>query len=607
MARALTLSASASGRLAAAPLFSRLLLIAALLTGLTLSAPAYAQRSVRSLAPLQPPEAVIDSVAGPAAAPVLRELVPQSVTVLPVAGPLAADGLGMLLMLAPAGDGYAVLRYLPDENDFETVYRRRGAVGRALAVGSDGSFCIGTLTGIDCIDGRGRATAFQHPLLNDILAVTFAADGAVWALRSTTGGSDHLQLVRLQRHAGPDAAHVEPVLTLRQSLQGFAGNSLAPADDGGVYVAVVENDVYRVLHVDTAGSVSRRGDLWRPGGALTAAAGGIVLASGVKRPQSLQEQRQPLDVLSLVAGESVAVAASFPAVPAGFATWMTPYAALGGDGSLHLIRREPVPGPEGPVEQAVLWRAATTLSSPLGAGAAVIDFRIPFVDAVYNPRFDDPDYSGPVLVGRGQPLIIVGENFEGKSGVRSVRVGGVPARAEFWSDQVVIVSVPVFAPAGPAEIVVGIDDVRSNVEGIEVKTPATPGVLQVGTPSMAAVLSGNAGISGYYGVVAVQGLTEAGTTVAHEEVMATPGFLQLRLPNGSYTATFHAAYLESTVLFGTGFTYMASTFRAAQVPTQTLEFHITDADPVVVWKPQMLAAPDGEAAESADRDAGTGR
>ena len=226
------------------------------------------------------------------------ELVPEPMAVLNAVGPLAADGVGRLLMLLPAGDGYAVTRYFPETHTFETIYRRKSAVGRALAVAPDGSFCIGTLTGVDCVSERGHTEHYVHPLLTNVSALTFTADGAMWVLRSTTGSADNLQLVRAEQRV----VDVQPVLTLRQSVQGFTGNSIAPAADGGVYVAVIENDIYRLVHVDPTGRLTRSSDLWRPGGAVAAAAGDVLLVSGVKRPQSLQEQRRPVDVMYYVIG-----------------------------------------------------------------------------------------------------------------------------------------------------------------------------------------------------------------------------------------------------------------------------------------------------------------
>lgn len=519
--------------------------------------------------------------------PVPVELVPEPMAVLNAVGPLAADGVGRLLMLLPAGDGYAVTRYFPETHTFETIYRRKSAVGRALAVAPDGSFCIGTLTGVDCVSERGHTEHYVHPLLTNVSALTFTADGAMWVLRSTTGSADNLQLVRAEQRV----VDVQPVLTLRQSVQSFTGNSIAPAADGGVYVAVIENDIYRLVHVDPTGRLTRSSDLWRPGGAVAAAAGDVLLVSGVKRPQSLQEQRRPVDVVYYVIGDAVSLAASFPVVPPDFSTRMSAFAALGGDGMLHMIRYEPLPGPTGPTpDQAVLWRMETPNRSTLGPEAKVIDFRIPFLDQLHNPRFADPDYAGPLLVGRGQPLRIVGENFNGKDGVRRVLVGNVPARIREWSDDIIEITVPNLAPPGEAVVRVAIDDVPSNVEPLEVKTPDVPGWFQVGSPSMRSLLADNWSISGYHGVVTLEGITNAGTIIERVEVMDTPGLFHVRLPNGSYTATFHAAYVFSTVSHGQDFTFKGSSHTAVQVPEQTYVFHISDAEPIVVWMPQMLGS-----------------
>lgn len=515
------------------------------------------------------------------------ELVPEPVAVLTAAGPLAADGTGRLLMLVPAGDGYAVTRYVAERQSFETIYRRKSAVGRALSIAPEGSFCIGTLTGVDCVNERGHAEHYEHPLLTNVLALTFTADGSMWVLRSTADGGDHLQLVRARR----PLVDVETVLTLRQSVGSFVGNSMAPAADGGVFLTVVENETFRAVHVDSTGRLTRLDDLWRPGGAITIASDDVLFVTGVKRPQSLQEQRQPVDVVYYVIGETVSLAGRFPVVPSGFSTRMSAYAALGGDGLLHLIRYEPVPGPAGPTtDEAVLWRVPTPVDSGLGPEAAVIDFRVPFVDKVENPRSAYADYVGPLLVGRGQPLRIVGENFNGKDGVRRVLVGGVPARVQRWADDIVEIVVPASAPPGQASVRVAIDDVPSNSETIEVKTPDVPGWFQVGSPSMHGLLADNWSISGYHGVVAIEGLTEAGTIVEQVEVMDTPGLMHVRLLNGTYTATFNAAYVLSDVSFGPQFQFVGSTHTAVQVPEQTYMFRITDAEPIVLWMPNMLGS-----------------
>lgn len=137
---------------------------------------------------------------------------------------------------------------------------------------------------------------------------------------------------------------------------------------------------------------------------------------------------------------------------------------------------------------------------------------------------------------------------------------------------------------------VAIDDVPSNVEPLEVKTPDVPGWFQVGSPSMRSLLADNWSISGYHGVVTLEGITNAGTIIERVEVMDTPGLFHVRLPNGSYTATFHAAYVFSTVAHGQDFTFIGSSHTAVQVPEQTYVFHISDAEPIVVWMPQMLGS-----------------
>src|SRR5690606_16138189 len=148
----------------------------------------------------------------------------------------------------------------------------------------------------------------------------------------TTG----LQLVR----ATPDFRTVEPVLTFRQNVRGFAGNGLAAASDGSVRVAVVENDTHRIMRVDANGRLTREGDFWRFSGGIVVDAADTVLTAGVRRPQSLQEQQNPVDVVFAAnpRGSTAAIAAQLPAVRGN--TDLPSHAALGGDGRLYVVRRQ---------------------------------------------------------------------------------------------------------------------------------------------------------------------------------------------------------------------------------------------------------------------------
>lgn len=135
---------------------------------------------------------------------------------------------------------------------------------------------------------------------------------------------------------------------------------------------------------------------------------------------------------------------------------------------------------------------------------------------------------------------------------------------------------------------VAIDHAFSDPEFIEVKTPEIPGWFQIGSPSMHAVLDGNLEIVSYHANVVIEGVTAEGKPVQRDDSMQTPGFYHVRLPNGEYTARFNAAYLHSIVL-STGNLYVGSYHIPVQVPQQSIRFHITDDDPVVVWMPEMLS------------------
>lgn len=521
---------------------------------------------------------------GPAAGPLpadgpLAEAVPEPVLVLVQDGPLAADGEGRVLMLRPLDNGYGLygqvagpVPHAPDPADpFERIYRRKGVYATSLAVSGDGTICVGSLRDVECISPSGRVTLHQHPLLNNIIALAFAPDGHLWILRSTEGDAAGLQLVR----ATPGLGRIDAVLTLRRNIQGFRGNGLAAGPDGSAFVPVVENDIHRVLKVQPDGRFSRVGDFWRLGGGIAVDQAETVLAAGVKRPQSVQEQREPQDVLfGQAEGAAAAFAARFPVERGG--SRMSSHQALGGDGDLYVVRwqRIPVEGAPAP-ERPVLWRVPVGRISAAMPGR-VIDFRIPFIDWVARPGLV-PEYEGPPLVAPGGPLAIVGENFVGKDGLARVLVGGRPAPILHWEDTVIVVLVPEDAPGGTVDVQVAIDEALSNAESMEVKTPEVPGWFQVGTSAVQEELVVPYLFEGYYGEIVVRGQTDQGEPVELREVLRQPGMFYTRLPNGEYEATFNAAYRSMA----------AGRPVAVQVPSQTAQFRITDAEPIAVWLPAM--------------------
>src|SRR5690606_31676161 len=165
------------------------------------------------------------------------------------------------------------------------------------------------------------------------------------------GNTTGLQLVR----ATPGFHRVESVLTLRRNVQGFSGNGLAAGPDGSAFLPVIENDVHRVLRVTPDGRFTRIGDFWRLGGGIAVDGAGAVLVPGVKRPQSVQEQRSPQDVVFLqTTGGAQGFAVRLPAAPGG--SRLTGHAALGGDGTFYMTRWQRVRTDQGPPEErAVLW------------------------------------------------------------------------------------------------------------------------------------------------------------------------------------------------------------------------------------------------------------
>jgi len=237
-------------------------------------------------------------------------------------------------------------------------------------------------------------------------------------------------------------------------------------------------------------------------------------------------------------------------------------------------------------------------SSATGAGlpelgrerAPVIDFRIPYIHTMAAAGIDSSVYVGPVMVARGQSLLLQGLNFTGKDGAASVRIGHVSAPIEAWTEEAILVEVPQGAPAGEAPVYVQIDAVRSDPEFIVVKTPDVPGWFQIGSAGLKAMLTDHLVITGYHALITIEGVTDRGEAVRLTPDMETPGLFHTRLENGTYTATFAAAYLTSQVQFGAQNQYMGSQHTVTQVPEQRLEFVISDEAPVVVWIPEMFAS-----------------
>lgn len=520
--------------------------------------------------------------------PISSNIVPVQVMALPSYGPLSADGAGRLLMLINDGDGYTVMG--SSDLGFEPIYKRRASYGVSLAVGSQGQFCAATQTGVDCIDQSGRISHLTHELLTYPLAITIAPNGHIWLLRSTSGTHQGLQLVRI----AADGSAVDTILTLRQNIYGFSGNSLATLSDGSVLLPVVENDTPRILRVHPSGDFTRIGDFYDLAGGIVVDSEDALVVNGVKRPQSVQEQRNPQDALLLHAvattEPSQHLIATLPTVPSG--TRLTSNLTLGGDGSLYFIRHQRVLTDTGSAQEwPVLWSADLGRSSSLGPQAQVISFRIPYIERLSNPKVVSSHYVGPLMIAPGQPMVIDGLSFEGKSGEQNVLVGGVPGQVQGWTDDKIIARLPESLVGGEVPVQVAIDHVVSDPEWLVVKTAEIPGWFQIGTPSLKQTLHNNPGIVGYNAHIVIEGVLADGTTVRHVESMDTAGLFHVRLPNGSYTARFSAAYVAGNVQYGQQFEYVGSQHTLVTVPEQSTEFEISDVSPIEVWVPQMLGDP----------------
>lgn len=518
-------------------------------------------------------------------------------------GPLAADGAGQLFTVINAGGGYAIFRLLTGENSAEIVYRRKSAYATSLTLGYDGSLCTGLTDGVDCIDSLGLIEHYRDEALTHVLALALAPDGSLWVLRSASGGTDRLELYKADRQAGASRIRFEQVLTFRQSVQAFTGNGMVALSDGSVVLPVVENGIHRLVRVDAGGRLSRIGDYFQLSGSIVAGAGDTLYVTGVKRPQSLQEQQAPYDALYVqparanLAGGNLSggaqagapvIEALFP--PANGESRLTSYMALGGDGELYLLRRQRVLTPGEPArEMPVLWRATVDRAAVQGSQARAIDFRIPYIEAIIDPRMiDDAEYDGPVMVAPGQPLIIQGGNFYGKDGLAMLEIGGLPSPIEVWTGDVIVVTVPDGVGGGEREVRVRIDHVLSDPETIEVKTADTPGWFQIGSRGLEALLRNHLVIVAYNARITVEGTTDTGERFYRSDAMEPPGYYRLRLPNGEYEARFTAAYVQRNEVYGPGGEYVGSQHRPVVVPEQAVRFRITDEDPIVVWRPEMF-------------------
>lgn len=523
---------------------------------------------------------VLQSVASPVPGSLpdlLIEAIPEQVAILPFTGPFTADGAGQLLFLVNSRDGYDVVRYAPEQSEtFDLVYRRRSAVATSLAIGPDGTFCIGLTAGIDCVDPFGQVFNLEHDALRHIVSLAFTPDGGMWVLACEGPAYSRLRLALIS----PDLAEATHVLTLRDSIQGFGGTNVVGDTHGAALLPIVENEVPRILRVHPDGQFSRIGDYWNLSGGIAVDMDNTLYVSGVKRPQSLQEQSNPIDAVFLQTMDAAAHwTVQFPAAPGG--PRLGNSMALGGDGTLYALRHQQVRTDAGPAsEQPVLWSIDVQRPGLFGSSSRVIDFGIPFVDTVVDPRVDSSSYVGPLLVARGQTIVVDGINFEGKNGRRQLLIGEQPADIVSWSDETIVAAIPHNAVAGEANVIVAIDHVVSNEKTIEVKTPDVPGWFQIGSPGMAAGLTPEYAIRAYLGYVQIFGMTDQGVPIERTEQMDTPGLYTLRLPNGSYTAHFAADYVISDGL---------TIFVPMEVPAQTLHFRITDEEPIVLWLPEMLA------------------
>src|SRR5690606_39832611 len=152
--------------------------------------------------------------------------------------PMTADGAGRLLLLESAGDGYGILaRQSQTSEAFDMIYRRKGAWASSLAVGPDGTFCVGLNSGIDCVDAQGIVTHLDHDLLSNVISIAFTPTGDLWALTSKSGGATGLQLVYVTRDVSSRTfSGTKRVLTMRQDVRRCIGHGLAAPVDGSVIV-----------------------------------------------------------------------------------------------------------------------------------------------------------------------------------------------------------------------------------------------------------------------------------------------------------------------------------------------------------------------------------
>src|SRR5690606_10359955 len=129
---------------------------------------------------------------------------------------------------------------------------------------------------------------------------------------------------------------------------------------------------------EPGGRFTRAGDFFHLSGGMAVDGTGTVYVLGVKRPQSLEEQRQPFDALFAQSfqpsgglGEPARLVAVFPRARGG--SRRDQQLSLGGDGVFYPTRYQRVPQGNGSrQEQRFLWTVDLQRPPLLGVGARVI-------------------------------------------------------------------------------------------------------------------------------------------------------------------------------------------------------------------------------------------